>query len=61
MFLFAAERDVQRNPTPSNKPLTSTNDVRLHTRRLRPSHGEAQRGSRSSFVLVRALHTRRGE
>ena len=31
-FLFAVARDVQRNPTPSGRPLTSVNDVRLHTR-----------------------------
>ena len=31
-FLFAVARWGQRNPTPSGAPLTSTNDVRLHTR-----------------------------
>ena len=31
-FLFAVVRDVQRNPIASREPLTSTNDVRFHTR-----------------------------
>ena len=32
-FLFAASRDVQRDPIAFRGPLTSTNDVRFHTRR----------------------------
>ena len=58
MFLFAVARGVQRNPTPSGEAVTSTNDVRFHTRRSEafgdPSAGPLQ----SAFVLVRGLHTR---
>ena len=58
VFLFAVAKGVQRNPTPSGEAVTSTNDVRFHTRRPEafgdPSSGPLQ----SAFVLVRALHTR---
>ncbi len=57
-FLFAVARGVQRNPTPSGEAVTSTNDVRFHTRRSEArSHGH-RTPLQGAFVLVRGLHTR---
>jgi len=58
VFLFAVARGVQRNPTPSGEAVTSTNDVRFHTRRSEArSHGH-RTPLQGAFVLVRGLHTR---
>lgn len=57
-FLFAVARGVQRNPTPSGEAVTSTNDVRFHTRRPEPFSEGVRRPLGRAFVLVRGLHTR---
>ncbi len=58
VFLFAVARGVQRNPTLSGEAVTSTNDVRFHTRRPEPFSEGVRRPLGRAFVLVRGLHTR---
>lgn len=57
-FLFAVARGVQRNPTLCGEAVTSTNDVRFHTRRPEPFSEGVRRPLVRAFVLVRGLHTR---